>query len=116
MRLIYSFLLAVAFIALLPYFAYQAVFNRKYLGNFRQRLRLSPDDLNVEPGANLRPSIWIHAVSVGEVLTAKSLLSALRARFPEHRLFLSTTTATGQAVARSRVTEADGVFYFPFDW
>jgi 3-deoxy-D-manno-octulosonic-acid transferase len=116
MRLIYSFLLAVAFIALLPYFLYQALFNRKYLGNFRQRLGLLPDDLNAEPGEGLRPAIWVHAVSVGEALTANSLLAALRARFPGRRLFLSTTTATGQAVARSRVTGADGVFYFPFDW
>jgi 3-deoxy-D-manno-octulosonic-acid transferase len=116
MRLIYSFLLAVAFIALLPYFLYQALFNRKYLGSFRQRLGFLPDGLNGRPGEDLRPAIWVHAVSVGETLTAKSLLAALRARYPGHRLFLSTTTATGQAVARSRVTEADGVFYFPFDW
>lgn len=116
MRLIYSFLLAIVFIALLPYFLFQALFNHKYLSNFRQRLGILPRGLNAQAGTNLRPTIWIHAVSVGETLTAKPLLSALRAQFPDHRLLLSTTTATGQAVAQSRVSEADGVFYFPFDW
>ncbi|MGE0131593.1 MAG: 3-deoxy-D-manno-octulosonic acid transferase [Blastocatellales bacterium] len=120
MRFIYSLILALAFIALLPYFVYQAIFNRKYLGNLRQRLGLLPeklpDELNGEGGSDLRPAIWIHAVSVGETLAAKPLIAALRARFPRHRLIISTTTATGQSVARSRVTEADGFCYFPFDW
>jgi 3-deoxy-D-manno-octulosonic-acid transferase len=116
MRFIYSLILAVAFILSLPYFVYQAVFNRKYLSNFRERLGLSPRALNDEAVSNLRPAIWIHAVSVGETLAAKPLIAALRRRFPQHRLILSTTTATGQAVARSRVTEADGFCYFPFDW
>jgi len=120
MSLIYSFLLIIALIALLPYFVYQAVFNRKYVSNFRQRLGLlpdmPPDALNDKPGSDLRPAIWIHAVSVGETLAAKPLIAALRTRFPQYSLIISTTTATGQSVARSRVTEADGVCYFPFDW
>ncbi len=135
MRLIYSFLLAIAFLAMLPYFIYQAVFNRKYLGSFRQRLGRLPDTfsnmssmssvvspgtapnaLNDEAGSDLRPGIWIHAVSVGETLAAKPLITALRERFPRHRLIISTTTVTGQSVARSRLTDADGICYFPFDW
>jgi 3-deoxy-D-manno-octulosonic-acid transferase len=120
MRLIYSFLLAIAFVALLPYFIYQAVFNRKYVGAFGQRLGLLPEilprALNDEVGSVLRPAIWIHAVSVGETLASKPLIAALRARFPQYSVIISTTTATGQAVARSHVTEADKVFYFPFDW
>jgi 3-deoxy-D-manno-octulosonic-acid transferase len=120
MRLIYSFLLVIAFVAMLPYFIYQAIFNRKYLDGFSQRLGLLPDmppkALNEEWGSGLRPAVWIHAVSVGEALAAKPLIAALKARFPQYRLIISTTTATGQAVARSRVTEADGVCYFPFDW
>jgi 3-deoxy-D-manno-octulosonic-acid transferase len=120
MRLIYSFLLGVAFVAMLPYFIYQAIFNRKYVGSLRQRLGLlpdmPPDALNEKWGSGLRPTVWVHAVSVGETLAAKPLIAALRARFPQYRLIVSTTTATGQAVARSRLTEADRVCYFPFDW
>ncbi|MCI0525666.1 MAG: 3-deoxy-D-manno-octulosonic acid transferase, partial [Acidobacteria bacterium] len=112
MRFIYSLFLAIVFVALLPYFAYQAVFKRKYLSNFRERIGLLPDELK----SDSRPAIWLHAVSVGETLAAKPLITALRARFPQHRLIVSTTTATGQSVARSRISEADGFCYFPFDW
>jgi 3-deoxy-D-manno-octulosonic-acid transferase len=60
-------------------------------------------------------SIWIHAVSVGEVLAARPLVPALRERFPGHRLFLSTTTLTGNEIAKS-VRGLDGLFFAPFDF
>ncbi|HEY9432116.1 MAG TPA: 3-deoxy-D-manno-octulosonic acid transferase [Blastocatellia bacterium] len=120
MRLIYSFLLGIAAVAMLPYFIYQAIFNRKYLGGLGQRLgflpNMPPEALNEKWGSGLRPAVWIHAVSVGEALAAKPLIAALKAHFPQYRLIVSTTTATGQTVARSRLTEADWVCYFPFDW
>lgn len=110
MQLLYSLIYTLAFFALLPYFAYQAVFNRKYLGNLKGRLWLSP------LAADSRPAIWLHAVSVGETLAAKPLIAALRQRFPNYRLVVSTTTMTGQVVARQQITEANEVCYFPFDW
>lgn len=61
-------------------------------------------------------AIWIHAVSVGEVLAAKPLLDGLKRRFPERAVFVSTTTETGQRLARERLDAADGIFYFPLDW
>jgi 3-deoxy-D-manno-octulosonic-acid transferase len=112
MQTIYSLILTIIFIALLPYFVYQILVNGKYLSNLRERLGLLPDSLK----SDARSTIWLHAVSVGETLTALSLVKALHARFPAHRLIISTTTATGQAVARSKITEADGFCYFPFDW
>ncbi len=110
MQILYSLFYTLAFFTLLPYFVYQAVFNRKYLGNLKGRLWMSP------VLADSRPAIWLHAVSVGETIAAKPLIAALRLRFPEHRLVISTTTMTGQAVARQQVLEADAVCYFPFDW
>jgi 3-deoxy-D-manno-octulosonic-acid transferase len=112
MYLLYSFLLTLAFLALLPYFAWQAIVKRKYLDKFSERLGRLPASWQ----ADLRPTIWLHAVSVGETLAALPLLKALRERFPKHRLIVSTTTATGQQVARERAAEAAGVCYFPFDW
>lgn len=112
MYLLYSFLLTLAFLALLPYFAWEAVTKRKYLNNLAERLGRVPARWREDK----RPAIWLHAVSVGETLAALPLLKALRVRFPSHRLVVSTTTATGQQVARERATEADGVCYFPFDW
>jgi 3-deoxy-D-manno-octulosonic-acid transferase len=112
MYLLYSFLFTLAFIALLPYFAWQAFFKQKYLSNLGERLGRLPAAWPNET----RPTLWLHAVSVGETLAAVPLLTALRARFPQHRLIVSTTTVTGQAVARSRIAAADGFCYFPFDW
>jgi 3-deoxy-D-manno-octulosonic-acid transferase len=60
-------------------------------------------------------SIWIHAVSVGEALTARALIADLREQYPGLRLFLSTTTLTGQQIARTRIQGVDAVFFFPFD-
>ena len=62
----------------------------------RQRLGYLPVSFNVDG----EESIWIHAVSVGEVLTARALVADLKARYPRLRLFLSTTTMAGQQLAR----------------
>ena len=61
------------------------------------------------------PVIWVHAVSVGEVLAVAGLVEELRRRSPQHRIFVSTTTDTGQALARKRFGDAN-VFYFPMDF
>lgn len=74
---------------------------------------MSPFSINRE---DRRPAIWLHAVSVGETLAAKPLIAALRQQFPNLRLVISTTTITGQAIARQQIAEADAVCYFPFDW
>src|SRR5580765_4515270 len=111
MYLAYSLLMLVAFVLLSPYFLYQAVRYKKYIGTLGQRLGFLPLTFNVDG----EESIWIHAVSVGETLTARALAADLKARYPRLRLFLSTTTIAGQQVAR-HVQHLDGVFYFPFDW
>ena len=58
--------------------------------------------------------IWIHAVSVGEVLAVSGLVGRMRRQFPEHRIVVSTTTDTGQELARKRFGE-ENTFYFPID-
>ena len=55
-------------------------------------------------------------MSVGEALAARPLLRAVRAAYPDHRLVLSTTTVTGQRVARGFGDEVDAVFYAPLDF
>src|SRR5262249_34607104 len=110
--LLYSFLTAVAFAVAAPYFIYQALRHNKYVGSIGQRLGYLPVSFNLDGDA----SIWVHAVSVGEVLSARPLVSELRVRYPKLRLFLSTTTLTGQQLARRSVSDVDAVFYFPFDW
>jgi 3-deoxy-D-manno-octulosonic-acid transferase len=111
MYAVYSVLIVAFFVVMSPYLVYQAVRYRKYIANLPQRLGYLPVSFN----ADADESIWIHAVSVGEVLTARALLPELRERYPKLRLFLSTTTMTGQQIARSNLQYVDEVFYFPFD-
>src|SRR5207247_6313334 len=112
MYLAYSLLALVVFIVVSPYFLYQAIRHKKYIGSLRQRLGFLPITFNVDA----EESIWIHAVSVGEALTARALAADLKARYACLRLFLSTTTIAGQQVARHSLSNVDAIFYFPFDW
>jgi 3-deoxy-D-manno-octulosonic-acid transferase len=110
--LLYSLAMVLAVIALSPYFVYQALRHKKYVGSLGQRLGYLPVSFNLDA----EPSIWVHAVSVGEVLSVRPVVAELRRRYPALRVFLSTTTMSGQQLARRSVTDVDGVFYFPFDW
>src|SRR5438477_8923721 len=112
MYIAYSFLTLVVFVVVSPYFLYQAIRYKKYIGSLRQRLGFLPISFNFDG----EESIWIHAVSVGEALTARALAADLKTRYPRLRLFLSTTTIAGQQVARHSLSHVDAVFYFPFDW
>jgi 3-deoxy-D-manno-octulosonic-acid transferase len=111
MYLIYSLLLVLTAVVGSPWFAWQALRHRKYVGSVRERLGRLPVSLNLDA----EPSIWVHAVSVGEVLAARPLVESLKVRYPGLRLFVSTTTIAGQQMARG-IQDADGVFYFPFDF
>ena len=108
---LYSVLVLIAAVIASPWFIYQAVRYKKYVGSFGQRMGYLPVSFNMDGDE----SIWIHAVSVGEVLTARPLISELKRRYPNLRLFLSTTTMAGQQLARRSVQDVDAVFYFPFD-
>src|SRR4030088_2512660 len=112
MYLLYSLLLTVGFVVMLPWFAVDALSSRKYITGLRQRLgnlpKILPDD---------RPLIWLHCVSVGETEAARPLVRALLERFPYYRLVISTTTVTGQRIARDAFgSDAAAVIYFPIDW
>src|SRR5580765_8684169 len=105
MYVLYSLLIVVFGVIASPYLAYQAVRYRKYIGSLGQRMGYLPVSFNLDGD----DSIWIHAVSVGEALTARALIADLRERYPGLRVFLSTTTLTGQQVARTRLQGVDAV-------
>jgi 3-deoxy-D-manno-octulosonic-acid transferase len=96
----------------LPYWLVQMARHGKYRKGLGERLGRVPARLEL-PGDDQRV-IWIHAVSVGEVLAVAGLVEVLRRRVP-HRIFISTTTDTGQALARQKFGEGK-VFYFPTDF
>jgi 3-deoxy-D-manno-octulosonic-acid transferase len=109
---LYSALLAFALLVSLPYWLIQWLRHGKYRAGLRQRLGKVPSWLAEN---RTQPTIWIHAVSVGEVLAVTGLVGEMKRAFPEHRVLISTTTATGQELARSRFGEGS-VFYFPLDF
>lgn len=108
MLFLYSIVLAVGFLLMLPLFLMR---REKYATGFRQRLGNYP---KFEDDG--RPVIWLHCVSVGETNAARPLVDAIRENFPSHRLVFSTTTKTGQELAQKIfVSKADAIIYFPFD-
>jgi len=108
---LYSALLAVVLVLGSPYWLFQMLRHGKYRRGLPQRLGLVPERFQ-NPH---QPSIWIHAVSVGEVLAVSELVAAMRVQFPEHRVVVSTTTDTGQRLATARFGN-ENVFYFPIDF
>ncbi len=115
MYLIYSLGLALAAIVSFPYFLVQGLRRGKYLASFRARLG------RVSEAAHSRgDAIWLHAVSVGELLACRRLAARLKQRFPQRPLLVSTTTDTGFRTAEQRMQsgelQADAVFYCPFDF
>ncbi len=112
MFFVYSILLTVASIVLLPRFIFDAIFNGKYAAGFGQRLGFVP-----KFDAGGKKVIWLHCVSVGETNAARPLAQKIKEEYPNARLIVSTTTRTGQKLARTAFAGiADLVFYFPFDW
>jgi 3-deoxy-D-manno-octulosonic-acid transferase len=118
MAFLYWILTAAGVLLLAPYYALRGWRRGEPRQTFRDRFGiLSPEIVARAAAVSLdqRP-IWIHAVSVGEVLAAQPLLAGLRKRFPSRPVFVSTTTETGQRLARERFSCAAGIFYFPLDW
>ena len=110
MYLAYSLLLSLGLIVLIPHFLFQALAHGKYIAGLRQRL-------GALPPVNGKPVIWLHCVSVGETQAARPLAKRVKQEFPHHALVVSTITLTGQKLARDVFrTQAESVFYFPFDW
>lgn len=112
MYFIYSLLLGLGFLLLLPRFILDAFRHGKYVAGFSERMGSVSS-----PDTHGRPLIWIHCVSVGETQAARPLISGLRERFPEYSIAVSTVTLTGQNLARDVFKDhVEKVFYFPFDW
>jgi len=128
MYFLYSVLLAIAMLVTLPYWVFQMLRHGKYRAGIGERLGRVPVRLptassktasappvSSNPAPQCRPVIWVHAVSVGEVTAIRGLVEDIRRRFAQHRVVVTTTTDTGQALARKNFGE-DNAFYFPMDF
>src|SRR3974390_2244884 len=101
MYILYSALLSLVLLVTFPYWLVEMFRHGKYRQGLAQRMGRGPATL----GGNTGRVIWVHAVSVGEVLAVSGLVSELRRRYPEWRVVISTTTDTGQKLAKSRFGE-----------
>ena len=105
---VYSLLLALALLLSAPWWLLEMLRHGKYRAGTRERLGILASRL----GDSKVQTIWIHAVSVGEVLAVTRMVEELKALLPGWRVVVSTTTDTGQELARHHFAE-NTVFYFP---
>jgi 3-deoxy-D-manno-octulosonic-acid transferase len=110
--LFYNLALLAGTIASAPWWLWRMVTTNKYREGLGERIGKVPAWLRSQ--AAERPMLWVHAVSVGEVLAVSRLVAELEAAFPALQVLVSTTTRTGQALARERFGP-NRVFYCPLD-
>jgi 3-deoxy-D-manno-octulosonic-acid transferase len=112
MYIAYSLLLACGLLLSLPWWIFQMLRSGKYRTGLTERLGMVPSRIVevAQPGA-----IWVHAVSLGEVLAITQLVRQLHQAYPETQIFVSTTTVTGQYLARGRFGE-NKAFFLPIDF
>src|ERR1700691_583598 len=103
----------IAFPLLVFYFLYRCARDPGYLRRFAERLGAGPGSFQATPPG----SIWLHAVSVGEVISAAGLGAQLRERSPGIPLYVSVGTVAGRGVAQEKLKGmVDGIFYAPIDY
>ncbi len=108
---VYSALLLVTLVLSAPWWVWQMLRHGKYRSGWSERLGSVPKRLRRNAASQ---TIWIHAVSVGEVLAITQLVAELKAQLRDYRIVVSTTTDTGQKLARQKFGE-ENVFRVPLD-
>ena len=115
-RLLYTMLYSVGFVLLSPMFLYKMWKRGKYRQNFWQRFGFYSRDLRAQLAEKREQRCWIQAVSVGEVNVALLFIGALRQKFPDLRIIVTTTTSTGYTLAYERLPQEVELLYFPQDF
>ncbi len=112
--LLYNLLFAIGFTLMMPRFIYRMLRRGGYARDFGQRLGFYTQATRetLQRGG----WVWIHAVSVGEIFIALKLMKEWRARQPDVRFLLSTTTSTAGAIVRKQIAAPDAWIYFPVDF
>ena len=117
MLILYSFVLTLVLVVGAPWWLFRMATSGKYREGLSERLGFVPE--RMRQSASGKRVVWVHAVSVGEVLAASRLIEELGPRLDARgagwRVVVSTTTRTGQKLARERFG-AERVFYFPLDF
>ena len=108
MRVLYNLLTYLLLIPFLVYWLVRGIGNRDYFDRLGQRFGFGLP--------KLERSIWVHAVSVGEVQAAAPLVRALAERFPDHEILVTTVTPTGAARVKALFGDAVHHAYVPFEF
>ena len=111
--LLYSFGLLLALLITAPYWLLHMLFYGKYREGLSERLGQVPERLTA--AVRGRRTVWIHAVSVGELIAVSGVAQSLQQLHPDLAIVVSTTTRTSQRLARARFGP-ERVFYFPLDF
>ncbi len=114
MYFFYNLILWLSLLFLVPYYGFKILVKGKYRKSIGPKLGC----VSAKRFASLsgEPRIWIHAVSVGEVTAAAPIIEVVRDRLPGACIVLSTSTETGQQMARKIATGVDNFIYFPLDF
>jgi len=112
LTLLYDIILYLLALLALPKMLFSFLFQKKYRQNFLPRLGIRYPEFR----SRALPSIWIHAVSVGETKAIVKLARDLKRRYPDNSLIISTTTETGHEEAKRSLPFADYYVYLPFDF
>lgn len=110
MIVVYNLLLLLGLLLGSPYWLFRILTQRGFRTGLRERFGFAPAGAR----AHGRRVVWVHAVSVGEVVAVSRLINELGLRAPDINLVISTTTRTGQRLARERFG-ADRCLYYPLD-
>lgn len=114
-RFLYNLLMPLGFLFFVPGLLLKYRNRGGWKSTYAERFgRFSPE--RREELSAFRGAVWIHAVSVGETVVALNLVRALQKRRPETRIVISTTTTTGQELARQRCPENVAVIFCPIDF
>jgi 3-deoxy-D-manno-octulosonic-acid transferase len=113
MRFFYNLLFTIFFVASAPYYFWRMSRRGNWQTGFQERFGKYPTRLKA--ALTNRHTLWIHAVSVGEVNVATQLIRVIEARLPNLKLVVSTTTSTGMAELRKRLPSHIEKIYYPID-
>ncbi|OIO40423.1 MAG: hypothetical protein AUJ75_00235 [Candidatus Omnitrophica bacterium CG1_02_49_10] len=109
MFIVYDILLSIFAVLYIPFYIMRGKFHK---GLFMRLGFIRRDVLDALGG---RGSVWLHAVSVGEIVASRQLVTALKSKYPQYDIIVSTVTRTGNELAKKIVGEGVHVIYLPFD-
>ncbi|MBW2092711.1 MAG: hypothetical protein JRI34_11405, partial [Deltaproteobacteria bacterium] len=107
---IYTLAYTGAAMALAPYYLAKGLASGKYLWNFSARLGFTT--ISLQPKSSVR--VWVHALSLGETLSAQQFIGRLKT--DGYDVCLSTTTRSGHQIAKARFLHDARIMQFPYDW